>query len=301
MNNTTSDNKAADITIGELTGSGTLRGKGTYTIGANGTDIDFKGQINSPVRKTGNGTWTVRFDNPQNNIGAISIDEGKLYLYTTYGTASVLGGNTVTANCNAAITGVGTVATLTLNSGAELTPGLSGTTAPTGFLGAEKIINAKAGSMINLHIKNALNTNFSRTFIKAGTHIMLNGKVSITLSPDYAPKTGDEIILWTCQNFNGNPVVVLPELPDGLAWDKSDLLKATGILRVVDSATGIAPDPCGSPAHCRLFTTSGILVEEFDSASNEIMNRIGSIAVSKGTYILQIITEKGVRSKKIKK
>ena len=64
--------------------------------------------------------------------------------------------------------------------------------------------------------------------------------ITITHS-GYEFKAGDTFVLWKAGNFqsNSNTVVELPELPDGLYWDTSELLKKEGRLKVTDMPTGI--------------------------------------------------------------
>ena len=67
----------------------------------------------------------------------------------------------------------------------------------------------------------------------------------------YDFKAGDTFTLWKAGGFQStsNTVVELPELPEGLYWDTSELLKKEGKLKVTDQPTGIdavvqtTPDP----------------------------------------------------------
>ena len=54
-------------------------------------------------------------------------------------------------------------------------------------------------------------------------------------------KAGDEVVLWKvgALQTTSNTVVNLPELPEGLYWDTSELLKKEGKLKVTDVPTGI--------------------------------------------------------------
>ena len=79
----------------------------------------------------------------------------------------------------------------------------------------------------------------TNTRITVANGLTLTGTVHVTLKGTYI-YAGDEITLWTAGSFTGTNVKFdLPELPEGLEWDTSNLLKKTGVLRVVE-ATGIA-------------------------------------------------------------
>ncbi len=76
--------------------------------------------------------------------------------------------------------------------------------------------------------------------------ISVSGALSITEAivithGGYDFKVGDTFTLWKAGNFQStsNTVVELPELPEGLYWDTSELLKKEGKLKVTDVPTGI--------------------------------------------------------------
>jgi hypothetical protein len=73
-------------------------------------------------------------------------------------------------------------------------------------------------------------------------HLMvISGPIDITLNGTL--KAGDRITLWKVGALQDNGAVVnLPELPEGLYWDTTNLLKAEGVLKVTNEpVTGIVP------------------------------------------------------------
>lgn len=68
--------------------------------------------------------------------------------------------------------------------------------------------------------------------------MMVIGGINILAS---GLKAGDEVVLWKvgALQTTSNTVVNLPELPDGLYWDTTQLLKKEGKLKVTDQPTGI--------------------------------------------------------------
>ena len=76
--------------------------------------------------------------------------------------------------------------------------------------------------------------------------IEVAGSLSITEAitvthAGYDFKAGDMFTLWKAGSFlsTSNIVIELPELPDGLYWDTSELMKKEGKLKVTDTPTGI--------------------------------------------------------------
>ena len=81
----------------------------------------------------------------------------------------------------------------------------------------------------------------SHSYIEVAGTLIVNGSIDISLKSKEM-KVGDEIVLWKAgalQTTSGT-VVNLPELPEGLYWDTSELLKKEGKLKVTDvPPTGI--------------------------------------------------------------
>ncbi len=290
-------NEGVSVAVRQIEGTGTLSGAGTYTIGGGNDDIYFKGTISSPVTKVGTGKWTVSKSYPQTGMGAVNINSGMLYLDTYYSSTSIIG-STVNINDGAEISGIGTVGTLVLNSGAEATPGIE-VYNNTGFIKATSTFNAKAGSTINLSIYSNGSTNYSRSFVGSAQYMFMNGTVNVALHEKYVPAAGHSFTLWTAEQYVGNPTVNLPELPLGLKWDTSKLNAATGVLKIVADADGISAPRNAGIMHCRLYTTGGVLVGEFDASAAEMNAKARSLGVAAGAYILKTNSANGAKSVKI--
>ncbi len=280
------NNNGHGVTLGNVTGSGTFTGSGVYTIGALGSDINFGGQFYSPVTKVGSGKWTLNTTNAQTKIGAVTVDEGTLYLNALMPTTSFVN-NAVTVNEGASIEGVGMVNVLTVNNGGQITPGLDTSDDRYGAIGTVAGLTVMPGAVVNLNIKNASNSLTSRSYLQVGTSFALNGEVRITLSPDYEPKEGDVIKLWTAKIFYGKPTVVLPELPNGLCWYDGQLLNKEGILVVADP-TSISSMAADAAVKCRVYTLSGVLVTEFEATGATVEEQAASHVSQPGTYIVRI-------------
>ncbi len=77
------------------------------------------------------------------------------------------------------------------------------------------------------------NTN---TLVNVSNALSVTGDITVKLNGT-SIKAGESITLWKAGSFQGTSATInLPELPAGLAWDTTDLLKATGVLRVVEAS-----------------------------------------------------------------
>ena len=70
--------------------------------------------------------------------------------------------------------------------------------------------------------------------------LIVSNSITLTHSGN-ALVNGETIKLWTAKSFQAtdNVVITLPELPEGLYWDTSNLLTKEGTLKVTDTPTGI--------------------------------------------------------------
>ena len=79
----------------------------------------------------------------------------------------------------------------------------------------------------------------THSYIEVAGTLVVSGDIDISLKGTL--KAGDEVVLWKAGALQttSNTVVNLPELPDGLYWDTTQLLKKEGKLKVTDQPTGI--------------------------------------------------------------
>ena len=80
----------------------------------------------------------------------------------------------------------------------------------------------------------------SHSYIEVAGTLIVSGSIDISLKSKEM-KVGDEVVLWKAGALQttSSTVVNLPELPEGLYWDTSELLKKEGKLKVTDVPTGI--------------------------------------------------------------
>ncbi len=294
----TFNNNGQQVVLGNLVLNGTLAGSGAYVFGRNNEDISLRGTINSPIRKEGTGMLTI-----SGSIGSpssVRVDGGTLRFnaFSNPPSSSMVGNGTVTINEGAVIAGNGTVNNLVLESGATMSPGNPADDDPYGCIRVRTQLNAKAGSVINLHIVNAANNRTSRAYFYTDGNLLLNATVNVTLSPTYTPQVGDEITLWECAARIGTPTINLPELPAGLSWNDDDLL-SDGILRVVAGTNGIDGLAADGKVACRLFTLAGVQVAEFTSTVADAPAVAAGLGVAPGTYVLRVAADGNSQTVKV--
>lgn len=227
-----------NITLGNLTGSGTLATSGTVTIGSLNEDITYTGTFSgTKVIKTGTGSWT--FTRPVSGVNSYTFKGGDIQLNSTNSTP-LFGSSLATVENEAVLKGTGTVAALAFQSGGTLMPGSYTSSRRYGAITSTGTVSLYAGSKLYLAVYNKNNNNTSRSYLTIGGDLKLNGDIYVELGSSYTPAAGDEIIFWTvAKEVTGNPVLHLPELPAGLYWDATNLLTKEGKLRVTDQPTGI--------------------------------------------------------------
>ena len=116
--------------------------------------------------------------------------------------------------------------------------------------------------------------------------LSIDGDINVSMR-GYTPKEGDEIILWTANTFAGAPTEInLPDISSyGLAWDTSDLLKPTGILRVVNP-DAIHHIDASEWTHVQVYTTEGMEVGTLDCERADVEKRLNTYG--RGTYLLRM-------------
>ena len=289
-------NKSNSVSFGDLKGSGTLSGSGRYTIGHLNNDISWNGKIDGCViTKVGSGRWTLSL--PSNyGKGSAEVKGGILNLNHVASNSLFFGDNQIVASDSGTIAGRAYVSSIYVQNGGSLTPGDITSAYPVGGIKVRNSVFAYAGSHVNFFIYKPTNTATARSFLNVEGYLSVDGDINVAMR-GYTPKSGDEIILWTADNFTGTPTAVnLPDISEyGLAWDTSDLLKPTGILRVT-TAEAIHTIDAGDMAHAEVYTAQGVAVASFDCERAQLQKHLRAFAP--GTYVIRMTS--GRRSETIK-
>ena len=278
------------LALGNITGEGTLNGTGAVTLGGRNEDINFKGTLNGmAVVKTGTGTWTINSASKQLSVSRLFVNQGTLYLYTVNNSTAIVNPNaTVTVRDGATLQGTAIVPALAAESGAIITIGRQNATNPSGELKVTKNCNLKAGSVLNLRINRTGTASSARTVLTVGTTLAMNATVNLTMADTYEPQEGDEFQLWSCAStFSGTPVLNLPELPEGLAWDTTDLLTKNGTIRVARASAIFQHLADTAPVECTLYTLDGQQVAQFQATKATVARMARQNGLKAGTYVLR--------------
>ncbi len=236
---TTFTNKLSTLTLGALDGSGTMAMTGNLTVGNANRDMNFSGKFSGSVNvfKVGTGAWTIK---TAINANEFTLSDGSIVLNNAKATTSLFGSATATVQKTASLKGVGTVGNVRVTEGGTLEPGDITKTRHYGCISSTGFIYLYPTSKLNLNIYKMLTNDNGRSFIKVKGKLEIKGEINIGMGDEYEPAAGDEFIMWTCGSLDAEPTAInLPILPEGLAWDTTDLLKTTGKLRVISTSTGI--------------------------------------------------------------
>ena len=279
-------NKSNNVSFGDLKGAGILTGSGRYTVGHLNKDITWNGKLDGClITKVGSGLWTVNLPTSYGK-GNAEVKGGILNLYNPAAKDLFFGNNQIMVTDSGTIAGCAYVSTVYVQNGATVAPGDASSTYPVGCLKVKSALYAYAGSHVNLFIYKANNTTTARSYFDVEGTLSIDGDINVSMR-GYTPKEGDEIILWTANNFVGAPTEInLPDISSyGLAWDTSDLLKPTGILRVVNP-DAIHHIDAGEWTHVQVYTTEGMEVGTLDCERADVEKRLNTYG--RGTYLLRM-------------
>ena len=291
------NNNGHAVSVANVTGTGSLGGSGTYTIGGTNKDIMVSFSSSAPIVKTGTGIMTI---NTPGLLGStLTVKSGELH-FSGSETKTLIGG-AMTAEGNGVIIGDGRLASLTMKEGSQLTPRslfleeTFGMDLIPGTISSSAAINFNEGSTLNIVIADAESYSSLQP-----EYLTLNGTVSVTLADGYQPKVGDTFTLWTVkQTFTGTPTYSLPALPAGMAWDTTALAQQTGVLRITADETGIAALKANGQVCCTVYNAGGVFVGTFLTPLSGVEAQLKSLGVGAGTYIVKMTDGRNVTTQRL--
>lgn len=282
------NNNGNVIQLGNLKGNATLSGKGTWQIGALGDDIVFNGTVSGgKITKVGDGVWTMSkqmtdvSDNVQVNGGVLNL--------TNQSTSSMYFGNhDVVAANGGVIAGMGYVHAVNVNDGGILYPGNYNQSIKSGTFTTKSGVYCYPGSTLKMFVRHNNSAAFRGTKLKVGATLRVNGDIVVEgYNNMQGVKDGEEFTLWTADAFDGTPTnIILPELPAGFEWDTTGLLKATGVIKVVASTTGINALPAAGEFSGAVYNLAGVKISDITTTRANVEKDIRSIA-GPGAYIVR--------------
>ena len=285
-------NNGKSLALGNLLGNGNVSGTGTLTIGALGNDVKFTGSISGcKVIKTGDGLWTV--NKLMNTLsGTTTVNGGVLNLNNSASKEEFFGAYDMTVSGTGTLAGQALLHNVIVNKGGTLKPGNYTSTIPSGALKSSTSIFCYEGSIVKFFLYNNKDLATSHTSLETATgSLSIDGEIVVETYRNYKAKAGDKFTLWKAANFKGTPTkVTLPELPEGLAWDTSELYQPTGVLKVMIS-TGISHLSADEEFTGMVYTVSGMKIGSVTTTKSRMQSALKSLGVSDGVYIIRVAGE----------
>lgn len=221
----TVQNDGLSFPIGKITGSGTLAGTGTWTIGqAVGEGDNFTMSVYSDSRIIKKGAGEMRILTPGRLTGELLIQEGAVRVSND--DAYLNGTKTTTiSGATSRLYGPAKLYAVSVSGGGTFgITSISGSGAKTQVTGT---VTVDATSNLDFVLDNVTPSQLTAKALN------LKGKVNVSID-DYTPTDSDEIQLWDCSTFEKSATaqVVLPQL-DGYRFDTTNLFAANGMLTVL--------------------------------------------------------------------
>lgn len=283
-----------DLQVYAIDGTGTLGGSGTWIVGNDDKNNSFSGSITSALKKVGTNRLTLKGTNTF--AGNTDVTAGTLWVGNTGGTSSATGAGVLTVYDGATLTGVGYIGNnrVVIDNGGTFQPGQYN----TGTLTVKSILELKEGGVLAMR----LNGNGSCVTLNSVKNLLLSGTIRITLKDGYTPALGDSFNLWssTAVSSKYTPTVELPELPAGLAWDQTELLTKSGLLKVTD-ATGLHLTTWDEPVEAEVYSLDGMKVGSFNAPYNLVEATLNGTSLSDGLYIVRMKGANGIGTLKLRK
>ena len=321
----TVQNSGKTLSIGKLTGRGTLGGYCTFSQGGstgtntwnvgNDEDFTFDGKVTSAdvFNKVGSGTMTVT--NVWENTGAVNVNGGCMSL----GQGVTLGKGALTVADGATLTGMSSIiragskshpftnSSITING--ALRVGADGQSS-SGFwyFGAKPLTFGATGKLCVGVQKGAATVTATAPGCThlwgdeaSGSITFKDGAtVSVYFDSSYDPIASigaDEAKADSFYVFNfpkatvGDVKFELPELPEHYYWDTSKF--ANGYLYIrYSTSVGITGITSGEKVSVDVFASNGVVVASYVTTLAEVRAGFYRQALPKGIYILRMRSEK---------
>lgn len=286
--------------IGALTGQGTLQAgsssSNTFLVGSLNTDFSFAGSSTATINKVGTGTMSMT---KNSGTGPINVNEGALRCYnaasaTTTGTGTGL----VTVNKGGTLTGRGYMGNkVVVKSGGVFAPGNSFASKLT----VNSQVEIQSGGTLQFRL-NGMNAATPVAKLTINNALLLKGNLEIFANEGVTFSEGDTYDLYSCTRYSSNTslaVVTLPELPEGLEWDTSELLSTNGKITVIKSPTSLSSLQYDTPVEVTVFAVDGTPVASYRTQVGLVYSQMAADSdLPKGVYVVQLKSEHGSALKK---
>ena len=225
----------------------------SYTIGHNGMSTSFSGLFKAKsIQKVGAGVLTLR---TSGSTSPIYVNGGTLQLYNEpfISAPGAVTSASITVNSGAELTGIGCAYSIVVNKGGLLSAGYNGN---VGTLKANGNVILNAGGTIQVKIGPSSNDKF-----KIKGSIKHNGDtLLIVVDEARALKAGDKITIFDGAGTQSGTYVLKTISPaQEITWDDSELL-TTGVLKVASAETSGISGVITDDTEVNVYTTDGMLI-----------------------------------------
>lgn len=284
-----------NMSLANIKGTGTYNGNGTLTIGNDEKAISYTGKFSGNLKVVKTGLCDLNMTKEWSGITSLTADAGiisftasKDPFNTTFLTAPL------TLKGDAKLRGRGTAGNITATENAVIEPGYYSDKNPHhyGPLYSTGDVTIEEGATLSLYLR-AAGKNNDRSYLNVKGKLTVNGTVKVNMNSDYVPAAGDEFKLWITDNFEGEPTLELPTLPEGLRWDITGLNDASGILKVAEG-TGVEIIEDAAVVECKVYDTLGVYIGSVESSKGDVAATAKrELHLTEGIYILKMETTAG--------
>jgi autotransporter-associated beta strand protein len=279
--------------VGALTGSGTIsygsNSSNKFEVGGLGKNFTFAGISNAAIVKVGSEDMIMTANT---GTGTITVQEGALQANNPNGTTTSTGTGAITVESGAVVYGRGYMGNaITVKSGGTFRPGRN----YAGSLTVAGNVNINEGGVMEFRINSSNNS--SVTLEKV---LLFAGTLRVTKVSGRELQVGESFTLWTCKTYNKKyiPTLELPELPEGMEWDTSELCATTGIIKVVAATSGLNQVTNDMTADVTLYNVDGSEACRFTTSYGTVYAAAAEADVPNGLYLIRIHTAAGTTVKK---
>lgn len=219
------------ITLGALSGSGSISGKNYLIIGDRNSNSVYSGNISGgsgKLMKRGTGSLTLSGDNEY--TGETTINGGDLIAANTSGSAT--GTGVVNVNNTGRLMGTGYISgSVQMYAGGTIMPGISETTIGTLKTGTNLVMRDGVKTVLKVN-------RLTNDKIQVGKNLTLKGTLEMVLLAGTYTAGKSYTVFEAAGAISGNFDQIIPATPgEGLEWDLSQI--TSGIIKVVLVGTGI--------------------------------------------------------------
>lgn len=218
----------------------------SWTVGYNNADATFSGILAAKsITKVGTGNWTLKGNENTSNI---TVNGGKLTIFNT--TGNVTSGTMTIAN-GGMLAGTGNVATVNVQAGGVINPGLTETLVGTIKVTKSLSMQQNATIVIKVSGSNGKIDVTGDTFTMAGNDTIL---ISPIKGKSFAD--GDRLVIFTGKRPMNGWII---KSTDGSQWDDSTLA-TDGAITCKLASTGIAGVEADASELVDVVTLDGVVI-----------------------------------------